>query len=48
MLLSLDLTNCFNERYNMYEVITTIKKASGSTTNCSQRFLDSSGSVITA
>lgn len=46
---SLDLTNCFNERYNFYEVLTTIKKASGSSaTNCSQRFLDSSGSVITA
>lgn len=46
---SLDLTNCFNDRYNLYEVITTIKKASGSSaTNCSQRFLDSSGSVITA
>jgi len=46
---SLDLSNCFNDRYNLYEVVTTIKKASGSSaTNCSQRFLDSAGSAITA
>lgn len=46
---SVDLTNCFNERYNLYEVLTTVKKSSGSSaTSFYQRFLDSSGSVITA
>ena len=46
---SLDLTNCFNERYNIYEVFTTVKKTSGgSATNMKQRFLDSSGSAITS
>jgi hypothetical protein len=46
---NLDLTSCFNERYNLYEVLTTVKKSSGSSaTEFFQRFIDSSGSVISA
>ena len=46
---SLDLTNCFKAEYNLYEVITTVKIPSGSSvSNVRQRFLDSSGSAITA
>ena len=45
---SLDVTNCFNERYNIYEIFTTMKRASGSSsTAVYQRFLDSAGSEIT-
>lgn len=45
---SLDMSNCFNERYDIYEIFTTVKRASGSSsTAVYQRFLDSSGSEIT-
>tara|TARA_R100000231_G_C5324851_1_gene164546 strand:- start:926 stop:1447 length:522 start_codon:yes stop_codon:yes gene_type:complete len=45
---NLNLTTCFNERYNIYEIFTTIKRASGSSSTAAyQRFLDSSGSEIT-
>jgi hypothetical protein len=46
---SLDITDCFNSTYNLYEVIYYAKRASGSSaTNSSMRFLDSTGSAITS
>tara|TARA_S200002703_G_C3786414_1_gene242500 strand:- start:789 stop:1310 length:522 start_codon:yes stop_codon:yes gene_type:complete len=46
---NLNLTDCFNDTYNLYEVLTTVKKSSGSSaSNFFQRFIDSSGSVISA
>jgi hypothetical protein len=46
---NLNLTSCFNETYNLYEVVTTVKKSSeSSATEFFQRFIDSSGSVISA
>ncbi len=46
---NLNLTSCFNETYNLYEVVTTVKKSSGSSaSNFFQRFIDNSGSVISA
>ena len=46
---NLNLTSCFNETYNLYEVVTTVKKSSGSSaTEFFQRYIDSSGSVISA
>ena len=39
---SLDITDCFNSTYNLYEVIYYAKRASGSSaTNSDMRFLDS-------
>lgn len=46
---SLDITDCFNSTYNLYEVIWYAKRASGSSaTNSFMRFLDSTGSAITS
>ena len=46
---SLDITDCFNSTYNLYEVIYYAKRASGSSaTNSDMRFLDSTGSAITS